>query len=378
MVAAILPGLRLGMVCGFLAIPFFTPGIPSSRGCAAAWRKGAPPVYIAEESAIIVWDEATRTQHFIRKAAFQSKVAKGDKAHFGFLVPTPSIPVLAEVGQEAFATIAQIMTPPRKETSKLDFSPVMCFFVGTKSARDAAPGNVQVLHEQQVAGYDAAVLDASDGKSLNKWLGENGYVSRPALDGWLDHYVKLKWKITAFKIAEKTAPKSAADELFRPLATGAVRMSFRTDRPFFPYREPEEDAEKARESGGRLMQVFFLGRGRMSGRLGEKAGAPWDARITWTDQLHESFLARLATELDLPAKLPAGTWMTTFQDRSTHRPQHDLFFEPAAEQTPILPPPIVVVTRRIHLPPDLIGLGLLMVFLVWVVFRRMNFRGIRK
>jgi hypothetical protein len=367
--------LRLARLIGLLVSTLLTSGLQYTQGCAAAWRKDAPPVYISEESAIIVWDQATKTQHFIRKAAFQAGVAKGKEADFGFLVPTPAFPLLKEVGKSAFDTMADIMRPPVKETSKLDFTPALCFFVpfaGKKAERgiDKAAGNVKVLHEQQVAGYDAAVLEASDGKALNKWLGDNGYASRPALENWLDHYVKLKWKITAFKIAEKAPPKSAADELFRPLATGAVRMSFTTERPFFPYREPEEKSDEAKEPHiNRLMQVFFLSQGRMAGKL--EGGAMWSATIRWTDELKAPYLESLTKDLLLESGLPKGTWLTTFEDRTRHRPQEDLFFELAAEQTSIVPPPIIVVTNTIHVPADVLLLVLFVVgFLFWTVFSK--------
>lgn len=54
------------------------------RACAPAPRPGQF-VRIAEESAIVIWDETTRTQHFIRRATFDT-----DAPDFGFLVPTPN------------------------------------------------------------------------------------------------------------------------------------------------------------------------------------------------------------------------------------------------------------------------------------------------
>ena len=372
--------LRLIILSGILATTILASGTQSSWGCAAAWRKGAPPVYISEEAAIIVWDQATKTQHFIRKATFQAGVPKGKEPDFGFLVPTPTFPTLKEVGKAAFDTIARIMQPPIQEISKLDFTPALCIFmlprkkglIDEDNVGKAAPENVKVLHQQQVAGYDASVLEASDGKSLNEWLGKNGYASRPALVDWLDHYVKLKWKITAFKISEKAAPKSAADELFRPLATGAVRMTFTTDKPFFPYREPEDKADNDKQLEiNRLMQVFSLGQGRMAGKLGEKAGSVWSSSVRWTDELKAGDLESLAKDLLPEGGLPNGTWLTTFEDHARHRPPEDLFFELAAEQTPIVPPPHIVVTHITYLPGDLIVLGLILVgFVVWKAFKR--------
>ena len=60
------------------------------------------PVAINEESALIVWDAEHKIEHFIRKATFQTTAS-----HFGFLVPTPSRPELAEVKEALFTTLSQ-------------------------------------------------------------------------------------------------------------------------------------------------------------------------------------------------------------------------------------------------------------------------------
>ena len=64
-------------------------------------------VDIAEESAIIIWDAATKTEQFIRRASF-----KTDAKDFGFLVPTPSKPTLAEADDSAFHELERITAPP--------------------------------------------------------------------------------------------------------------------------------------------------------------------------------------------------------------------------------------------------------------------------
>jgi hypothetical protein len=63
-------------------------------------------VDIADESAIIIWDSASHTQHFIRRANFQTTVKE-----FGFLVPTPSRPTLAEAPDSAFDNLAKVTAP---------------------------------------------------------------------------------------------------------------------------------------------------------------------------------------------------------------------------------------------------------------------------
>ena len=56
----------------------------------------------ADQTVILIWDPATKTEHFIRKAAFQS--AADD---FGFLIPSPTQPELAESGNDAFPFFAE-------------------------------------------------------------------------------------------------------------------------------------------------------------------------------------------------------------------------------------------------------------------------------
>ena len=68
---------------------------PVAKGCAAVGRRGEV-VRLASESAIIVWDAASKTQHFIRRARFETKARD-----FGFLVPTPTRQELAEASDRA-------------------------------------------------------------------------------------------------------------------------------------------------------------------------------------------------------------------------------------------------------------------------------------
>src|SRR5262245_44921019 len=67
----------------------------------------APPrgkvVINADQTVIIIWDAETKTQHFIRQADFRTEADD-----FGFLVPTPSQPELAEAGDGAFPYLADL------------------------------------------------------------------------------------------------------------------------------------------------------------------------------------------------------------------------------------------------------------------------------
>src|SRR5262245_31614994 len=169
----------------------------------------------------------------------------------------------------------------KAETKGVDFTPLLFgFFLLSRTAGDRATvmSAVRTLSTQRVAGYDAVVLEADDAAELNRWLGKHGYASSPSLTEWLTPYVAARWKITAFKIAK--------DAGYREIGTSAVRMSFQTDRPFFPYREPadQRDAKESR-AGDRLLRVFLLSSSRMDGTLGENASGAWPGKTVWSDRI---------------------------------------------------------------------------------------------
>lgn len=78
---------------------------PIADACAPAPPAGEE-VAIADEEAIIVWDAATKTEHFIRRAQFGSTAKR-----FGFLVPTPAKPELGEIDSSIFADLAWQLRP---------------------------------------------------------------------------------------------------------------------------------------------------------------------------------------------------------------------------------------------------------------------------
>lgn len=80
--------------------------------CAPAPHAGEQ-IDVVEESAVIVWDPATKTQHFIRRATF-----RGNARDFGFLVPTPTEPTLAAVDDGIFDTLQAKIEPPTIERTR--------------------------------------------------------------------------------------------------------------------------------------------------------------------------------------------------------------------------------------------------------------------
>lgn len=339
------------------AVAFHHPGsaVREAAACAAAPPEGAT-VRIADEEALIAWDEASGVEHFVRRATFTSTAAS-----FGFLVPTPTRPELGEVADDVFKKLQQAITPERVERAgPLSVRVGSLFMGGDKSS--AAPESptasaalVRVLEEKRVAGFDATVLEADDPAALSSWLAERGFAQSPALKEWLARYVEQRWKITAFKLAQPADPERP--EAARELGTKAVRLSFKTDRPFYPYREPADQREPTAAPPGsphksaRRLRVYFVGAARMSGALGESGS--WNVTTPFAAPYSAS-----ASELGVPS-LPGDAWLTVFEDAQYPRPGSDeVFFARAADQAPIKPAPYVVVRDRvIFVPIELLGLG---------------------
>lgn len=317
--------------------------------CAPAPRYGEH-VDVAEESAVIVWEPDTKTEHFIRRATF-----RGEARDFGFLVPTPSVPVLARVDDSVFDRMHEKTTRRTVYRTKkeIDWTPLLLtpFAIRNRAETTTAGAPVQVLSTQTVGGYEAAILEATDAAALNKWLADNGYATTPDLTEWLEVYVRQGWILSAFKIDKGQDTITAR--------TSAVRMSFVTDRPFFPYREPASQREGASEP--RLLKVWFVGPERMTGRVGEQS---WPGEMFWSESIRDLELGGV--------KVAPTARMTAFVDRATPRPGIDeLWFQRDPDQGELVPPPRVATEiETTWVPADLLLAPVLIVGLVWWRRRR--------
>lgn len=324
---------------------------------------------IEHEDALIVWDPSRGVEHFIRRARFDT-TAKD----FGFLVPTPSKPELAEVPDALFDRLTEAIKPDLKERTGFTVEPVSLLFCMTlrSAGVDGMPPTlsahaVNVLEQKQVGGLDAAVLEATDTAPLLEWLQKNGYPHSPQLDGWLGPYVKAGWKITAFKIAGGL-PDSGVQQPVSIQST-LVRMSFPATKPFYPYREPQ----RARPDlgGERSLRVWLVGPGRLDGMLGED-GRVWPGRVEYAAP--RSDLSSLLADA-LPSEMvPREGWLTAYVDASSPRRGTDeVFFHASMNRAPVLPPPVIVDRRTaIPLPLELFFLGFVVVGVILVRRRRQN------
>ncbi|MCC7537234.1 MAG: DUF2330 domain-containing protein [Deltaproteobacteria bacterium] len=330
-----------------------------ARACAPAPMPGTY-VSVTDEEALVVWDAARRVQHFVRRASFE-----GSSESFGFLVPTPTQPELAEADDGVFARLWE-HTRPRVEHRRRWVPHTCCtlgcgmFLLGRSASEEAtAAAPVTVLESTRVAGMDATVLAATDATALAGWLGRHGFERSPALEGWLAGYVRLGWILTAFRYAKSAGSATTASR--------AVRMSFRTERPFFPYREPETPPrDGATYQPPRVLRVYLVGPTRMDGSVGDAAG-PWGAQTEHARPLGAAAASLLRGVVPDGAASPTS-WLTRATDLRAVRPTDaDLFFAPAADRSEVDPVHYVDDETIVPIPVELlVPAGVV----AWLIVRR--------
>ena len=321
------------------------------EGCAAVGPDGGRFDALSE-SAVVVWDEATKTQHFIRRGQF-----RGTGYDFGFLVPTPTKPELAVADAGLFAELARV-TAPKTET-RVSYSIGGCAGAPAMATADVGPAGGLTVEVKKVGEYDAATLgfvvgkggDAAGGAAeIAAWLKKHGYSFSPSLAAWLKPYVERQWLVTAFRVSAPKPADPPKDSKTHTVPLAPIRMSFRTERPFYPYREPAEMRDEEAAQQARSLRVYFVGGVRFAGKLGD-AGS-WPAKTVWANKLGDADRTALAA-----AMLPAGElWLTEFEDYSRPRPGTDeVYFEPSADQAAVARPPHIHVVYDSR--PILIGGG---------------------
>jgi len=305
-----------------------TPSLPACAPCPPSGK----PVVNADQTVIILWDKDKKTQHFIRQASFKSEADD-----FGFLVPSPSQPELSESGNAAFPYL-QKLTEPEVQKQRAPSGGLSCGCGGvSKYSGRAAPNAVRVLEEKLVAGFKASVLEASSADALVNWLKENGYAFSPEVQTWAKPYVEAGWKFTALKVA-----KGKDEQASKDVSASALRMTFKTDRPLFPYREPDaKSAAEALNAKHRLLRIYFLAEARYQGELTRQT--PWTGRVAWANKLTPADSAKTLAMLKLPETTgPAEWWLTEFEDNWPYRvAPADLYFSRSDDQGPVKRPPII-------------------------------------
>jgi hypothetical protein len=203
-------------------------------------------------------------------------------------------------------------------------------------AKSAAPP-VRVLQEKMVAGFHAVVLEADSADVLVRWLKENGYAYSPEVQAWAKPYIDAGWKITALKVAKSTDANDS-----QSVEASALRITFKTDRPLFPYREPNpEKAALALGARNRLLRIYFISDSWYEGSMA--GNVKWTGQVAWAGRIPPEDRSKLLRLLNLPQSTgPAEWWLTEFEDNWPYRSAPaDVFFSHSTDQHPVRRPPIV-------------------------------------
>src|SRR5262249_45100727 len=154
-------------------------------------------------------------------------------------------------------------------------------------------------------------------------------------EAWAKPYVETGWMITALQVAKDKDGK-AKDTV----AAGALRLSFPTDRPLFPYREP--DSRSAVEALGikkRLLRIYFLAEARYR----ESSDMKPAFEAVWANKLDAEQRKKILELLKLPGDTgPAEWWLTEFEHAWPYQlASDDVYFSRDPKQDTIKRPPII-------------------------------------
>jgi hypothetical protein len=243
--------------------------------------------------------------------------------------PSPAQPQLEESGNEAFDYLKRLTAPEqRRSLWPSGGLSLGCSAMVAPGLTCSAPPPVRVLEEKRVAGFDAVVLESDSSTALVGWLKEHGYAYSPEIQEWARPYIERGWKITALKVA-----KDKNDRDRQEVSASALRMSFKTDRPLFPYREPDprKSAENLQVSH-RLLRIYFIAEARYQGEL--TRDVPWTGRVAWAGKVGPDDRKQVLEQLKLPPTTgPAQWWLTEFEDNWPYRAAPaDVYFSRSRDQ----------------------------------------------
>ncbi|MFN7342292.1 MAG: hypothetical protein ACK5TA_03035, partial [bacterium] len=121
----------------------------------------------------------------------------------------------------------------------------------------------------------------------------------------------------------------------KDIKASALRITFRTERPLFPYREPESTTAKSNlDVSSRLLRIYFIAETRYLAQI--DGGKKWSGNAVWADDItrHKSSLLK---SLKLPESTgPKTWWLTEFEDNWRYeKAAGDVYFKPNPDPTPL-------------------------------------------
>jgi hypothetical protein len=282
------------------------------------YRDGS--VNVGAESAIIVRNKASQTEHFIRSATFN---ATGPD--FGFVVPTPTVPEITTADPSAFTYIREHILPGYWAYTH---HRIVTHERGPFPTAGAAA--VEVLAQENVNGTQITTVSASDTDSLKTWMTTNGFTWTDDMASWLDLYIKKSWVITPFKYQKKDSGLSA-------VSSSLLDLTFDTTAPFFPYSEPASQVLPGAYAPYRKLTVYLFSDSEVHGTmLPNDEKVEWPGQLLYADRIDTNVFSGMMPLLNLhTGDIPSSPWLTVLQDTASPRPGvADVFFAATPEQIP--------------------------------------------
>ena len=279
--------------------------------------------YLTEERVLIVWDQQTHREHFVREVRF-------DKANqrFGFVIPTPTRPAVKKVEKSPFPAL-QDGLPFEVSQGGLGLVGNMGNGGGGKmSSLGSGPPPVEVLAVQRLGKFDAFTLAAHEASAFRKWLDDNQFGTDADVEKWLAHYIESGFYFVALRYDAK------ADEM-PGMSSEVLDVSFDTELPFYPYFEPRAPAGQY----VRRLTTWFVSQEKMlpvgatvhDGKL--ELVRPWHAGGEYhpTPKLLGAAMPEFASIL--PSDKPE-LQVQVFRDRKISRAEfHDVVFVPTTPKS---------------------------------------------
>lgn len=277
----------------------FSFAVPALIACCAVGPDMSPS--ILSQRNVIVWDSKTKTEKFIRQAAFETETED-----FGFIVATPTIPKISEVHTSILRTLA--MLDPVEQTRKAEIARR-----GVQSKSSAATGGVSVLQVEDAGAYTITTLEASDAVSLEAWLKSNKYTLPPDVREWINAYIAKKWLFSAFKFK--------ADRV--NMMGNLPCLTFKTDEPFAPYRVPKSNRTKTES-----LEVYFISDEPYGGFVQDK-------RLNideWTSRVHSKVSTTLSTKFKDHTLIPDQSVVSYMKADFPTDAKDDMVFRPVEKE----------------------------------------------
>lgn len=287
---------------------------------------------MAHEEVLIVWNADTSTEHIFLRSEYDAR------ATVGILVPTPSAPEVETFVSPLFESLKGLALPLPVEVEKVTAETYRSVWDLQRAWNDAFPELPErgKSTRKKIPLVEATPLPPSDPLAPGQWANAHGFRLRPAVEAWMKPFVAEGWHFTAIDV-----DKHPEETRRRNLKTPVVRLSFRSERPVFPYSEPGDVASSEK----RLLRLFLVMNGRAAATIRGAAG--WRSRVRYARPVTDPNLFLGALPADA---LPKDPWLTVIDAPGRREPglvldlqraprQTEVIAKPAEDVVPILLPP---------------------------------------